>query len=173
MSIRQMIIACTCVIATVLLCVSALAQPAGKEHEEKERKVKESEVPAAAMAGLKKASGQDKFDQIEEEIEDGHKFYEGQWKGPNGRIEALVTEFGDLVEIEEHVSPDKVPAAVRVAAEKDSGKDATVMWEKKTAFTYEVHFKKGGKHHEMLFAPTGAQVHEDGDNGESKKDEDD
>src|SRR5262245_54909509 len=98
-----------------------MAQPNAKKSEEQERKVQESEVPPAALAALKKASGGAKLNQIEEEIEDGFKFYEGQWSGPDGKIEALVTEKGDLVEIEEIVPPEKVPAAVRDAADKHAG----------------------------------------------------
>src|SRR5260221_8064928 len=109
----------------------AYAQP--KNSEEKERKVKESEVPAAALAALKKAAGENKLTQIEEENEHGHKFYEGQWKGPDGKIEVLVTDSGDLVETEEIVPADKVPEAVRSAAAKDAGKDAKLVFEKKTA----------------------------------------
>ena len=138
----------------------AFAQP--KQSEEKERKVKESEVPAAALAALKKAAGDKKLTQIEEEIEHGQKFYEGQWKGPDGKVEVLVTESGDLVEIEEMVSSDQVPMAVRKAASKDAGKDAKLAFEKKTAISYEIHFKKDGKRREITYAPTGSRYHEEG-----------
>src|ERR1051325_2642721 len=122
-----------------------IAQGQPKKSEERERKVKESEVPAGALAALKKAAGDHPLTQIEEEIEHGHKFYEGQWKGPDGKVEVLVTESGDIVEIEEIVAADKVPEAVRAAAAKDAGKDAKLVFEKKTAVSYEIHFKKNGK----------------------------
>lgn len=143
----------------------AYGQP--KPSEEKERKVKESEVPAAALAALKKSAADHKLTQIEEEIEHGHKFYEGQWMGPDGKVEVLVTESGDVVEIEEIVPADKVPSAVRAAAENDAGKGAKLVFEKKTAVTYEIHFKKEGKKQEISYEPTGTRQHQ-----EAKGDED-
>lgn len=149
----------------------AYGQP--KKAEEKERKVKEAEVPAAALTALKKAAGSNKLTQIEEEIEHGHKFYEGQWKGPDGKVEVLVTESGDLVETEEMIPSDRVPAAVREAAAKDAGKDVKLTFEKKTAVSYEIHFKKDGKHLEIAYDPTGSRHHEEGKDQEADDDDDD
>jgi hypothetical protein len=87
-----------------------------------------------------------------------------------------------MVELEETVPPEKIPAAVRAAAEKEAGKDAKMFWEKKTYVMYEVHFKKDGKGREILFTPDGRRTHEAGEDeaeeesGEKKtgdKDEDD
>ena len=89
-----------------------------KASEEQERTVKENEVPAAALAALKKLAGSATITEFAEEIEHGHKFYEGSWKGPDGNVDALVTESGDVVEIEESIPADKVPAGVRAASEK-------------------------------------------------------
>ena len=140
-----------------------------KENEEQERKVKEAEVPAAALAGLKKLAGSAAFTEFSEEIEHGHKFYEGSWKGPDGNVDGLVTEAGDMVELEEIIPAEKAPAAVRAEAEKEGGKEAKVTFEKKTLVMYEIHFKKEGKGREMIFTPDGRQFHEEGG---ADKDED-
>ncbi|MFH0983347.1 MAG: hypothetical protein V2A79_17650 [Planctomycetota bacterium] len=146
----------------------AQTQPADKK-EEQERKVKEAEVPPAALAALKKLAGGATLTEFAEEIEHGHKFYEGSWKGPDGNVDGLVTETGDVVEIEESIPPDKVPAAARAAVEKEAGKDATAKYERKTFFVYEAHFKKDGKGREIIFTPDGRRYHEEGEGaGEPK-----
>jgi len=129
---------------------------------EQERKVGENEVPAAALAALKKLAGAATITEFAEEIEDGRKFYEGSWKGPEGKVDSLVTEAGDLVEIEEVVAGNKVPAVVRAEAEKEAGKDGKLMWEKKTVVMYEVHFTKDGQGREIILTPDGRRFHEEG-----------
>lgn len=160
------------------------SQPAG----EQERKVKEAEVPAAALAALKKAAGGAPFTEFAEEIEHGHTFYEGTFKGTDGEVDALVTAEGDLVEIEESIAAEKAPAAVRAPAEKAAGADAKLHFEKKTMILYEVHFRKDGKGREMILTPDGRRFYEHaamsgepaapkpgekGDAGEDDRDEDD
>jgi hypothetical protein len=138
----------------------------GKEVGEQERTVTEAEVPPAALAALKKLAGSAVISEFSEEIEHGHKFYEASWKGPDGNVDALVTETGDPVEIEETVSADDVPAAVRAALEKVAGKDAAIRFEKKTYLAYEAHFKKDGKHHEVMVTPDGRRYREAEDDDE-------
>ena len=151
----------------------AFAQPKPAALDQ-ERKGKEAEVPEAALDALKKIADKATIKEFAEEIEHGHKFYEGTWSGPNGNVDCLVTETGDLVEIEEIISADKVPAVARAAAEKEAGKDAKLTWEKKTVVMYEVHFKKGDKGQEMILTPDGRRYHEEGDkNGEKDEDEGD
>jgi len=149
----------------------AFAQPKPAAREQ-ERKVKEAEVPKAALDALKKIAEKATITEFAEEIEHGHKFYEGSWTSSNGNVDCLVTETGDLVEIEETIPADKVPAAARAAAVKEAGKDAKLTWEKKTIVMYEVHFKRGDKGHELILTPDGRRYHEEGDeNGEKDKDE--
>lgn len=160
-----------CVILLGGLLASAQNKPA---QEEQERKVKEGEVPKAALDALKKLAGSATLTEFSEEIEHGHKFYEGSWKGPDGNVDALVTESGDMVELEEIIPADKAPAAVRAEVEKEAGKDAKVSWEKKTFVMYEVHFKKDGKGREMMFTPDGRRYYEEGaEKGEQDDDDED
>ena len=150
--------------------------------EEIERKVTEAEVPAAALKALKKLAGDAKITEFAEEIEYGHTFYEGSWKGRSGEdVDVLVTKAGDLVEIEEKIPTDKVPAAALKAARKLAGKKAQVSCEKKTMILYEVKFTKGQARHEVLLTPDGRVVEkevekgtaEDGDNGNGDDNDDD
>lgn len=158
-------------VAILLGGLLALAQNKGA-NEERERKVKEAEVPKAALEALKKLADKAAITEFAEEIEHGHKFYEGSWMGPGGKVDVLVTESGDLTEIEEAVSADKVPAAVRAESEKQAGKDVKLTFEKKTFVMYEVHFKKGDQEQEMLFAPDGV-LHDEGEKKDAKDNDDD
>ena len=72
----------------------------------------------------------------------------------------LVTDSGDLVEIEEAISADKAPAVVQAEARKAAGKDATLKFEKKTMVLYEVHFKQDGEEREVILTPDGRPIHE-------------
>lgn len=139
--------------------------------EEQEREIKEAEVPAAALAALRKLAGDAKFTEFAEEIKYGSKFYEGSWKTAAGHnVDALVTASGDLAEIEEEVPSDQVPAAVLAAVRKLSGADAKLFCEKKTMILYEVKFKKGDERHEVLYAPEGREIEKAVEKGEGDHD---
>jgi len=145
----------------VLGAVLARGQEKSAPPVEQERKVAENEVPKAALESLKRISAGAAITEFAEEIERGQKFYEGSWKGPNGSIDALVTEAGDLVELEEVIAVDKVPAAPRAEVEKEAGKDAKITWEKKTYILYEAHYKKDGRGREVLLSPDGRRHQEE------------
>ncbi|MBN2563948.1 MAG: hypothetical protein JXQ75_23785 [Phycisphaerae bacterium] len=138
--------------------------------DEQERVVKESEVPASALAALKKLAGTAKITEFEEAIEHGHTFYECSWDGPHGKVEVQVTPSGDLVETEETVPAGMVPKAVLAEAKRAAGKDAKLYCEKKTMILYEVKFSKGDRRHEMLFSPDG-RVHEQEEEGGHAEDD--
>ena len=137
-----------------------------RKQKEQEREVTEAEVPAAALAALKKLAAGARITEFAEEIEHGHTFYEGSWRAPSrGKMDVLVTAAGDLVEIEEQVSTDQVPAAALAVARKAAGKDAKLSFEKKTMILYEVKFRKDDRRHELLLTPDGRRVEEEVEKG--------
>jgi uncharacterized membrane protein YkoI len=159
-----------------VLCVVALAQKSGKKAEqssqanvgETERSVTQAQVPAAALATLKKLAAGAKITEFAEEIEHGHTFYEGSWKSGSGaNIDALVTPEGDIVEIEEQLEANKVPSAVLKIARDTAGQGAELAFEKKTAIFYEVKFTKDNHHYELLLTPDGRRVEEETEKGKS------
>jgi uncharacterized membrane protein YkoI len=164
----------------VMLCAAASAQRARKKAkrttaakaEEAEREVTEAEVPAAALATLKKLAAGAEITEFAEEIEYGHTFYEGSWKNPAGaNMDVLVTPRGDLVEIEEQVDADQVPAATLKAARKAAGRGAQLAFEKKTMILYEAKFRKGDRRHELLLTPDGRRVEEEVEKGNPDDDD--
>lgn len=158
---------------TVMLCSVGYAKKA-KAEGETERKVTAGEVSKAALATLKKMAHGAKITEFAEEIEHGSKFYEGSWKGRKGaNVDVLVTEAGALVEIEQEIAADKVPAAALKAARKAAGKNVELACEKKTMILYEIKFRKGGNFHELLLTPDGRVVEESVEKGKSDDDADD
>ena len=161
------------VLVGVMLCAAASEQKrkrkakratsitAAKEQEA-ERKVTEADVPSAALETLKKLAGDAEIYQFSEEVEHGSTFYEGSWKKPSGaNVDVVVTPTGDLVEIEEQVSIDQVPAATLKAARKAAGRKADLAFEKKTMILYEVKFQKGDRGYELLLSPDGRRLEEE------------
>jgi len=158
--------------ATICLVCGLLAWAKDKDAiEESERKVTEAEVPAIALGALRTLAAGAILTEFAEEVEHGHKFYEGSWKGKDGNVDGLVTEGGDVVEIEEEMPAEGVPSAVRAELAKAAGKDTKVEIERKTLFVYEGHFTKAGKEVEMLLTPDGRPYQEEGQGG--ARDEDD
>jgi uncharacterized membrane protein YkoI len=149
------------------------AETQESKPEEQERKVTEAEVPAAALAALRRLAGDAQITEFAEEVEHGHTFYEGSWKAPlGGNVDGLVTATGDLVEIEERVNADQVPTGVLAAAREMGGKDARLGFEKKTMILYEVKFRKNNRFHEVLLTSDGRQVREEVERGRDENDDD-
>ncbi len=170
MTSNRKLIALVACIACGSMSVAIVRAFGPPKEGESERRVKESEVPKAAMSTLKKHAGEHAITEFAEEIEHGCKYYEGSWKTTAGHVDVLVTEAGALVEIEEGVSADSIPAAVAAAVEKSAGKGAKLRYEKKTMVMYEVKFEKDNRRHELVLSPDGREhEHEDEQAG---KDED-
>jgi hypothetical protein len=142
--------------------------------QETERQVTAAEVPQPALAALKKLAGGAEITELAEEKEHGSTFYEGSWKPASGsKMDVLVTPTGDLVEIEQRVTADEVPAAVLAAARKAAGKKAEFAFEKKTMLLYEVKFRKGSHRHELLLTPDGRRAKEEVEKRKAGRDDED
>jgi hypothetical protein len=165
MNLRKFALVSISAAAVISALAAAQSRQAQPPPAEQERRVTESEVPKPALEALRKLANGAAFTAFAEEIEHGHTFYEGSWRGPHGNIDALVTDTGDLVEIEETVPTDKVASAARDAAQKAAGPNVKLTFEKKTMVLYEVHYQRDGKGHELILTPDGRTHHEEGENG--------
>ncbi len=151
----------------VMLCAVGYARKS-KAKGETERKVTAGEVSKAALATLKKMARGAKITEFAEEIEHGSTFYEGSWKGRSGaNVDVLVTDAGALVEIEQEIAANKVPAAALKAARKAAGKNVKLACERKTMILYEIKFRKGDGFHELLLTPDGRLVEKEVEKGKS------
>lgn len=145
---------CSLTAAVGVTLIHAVEPP---EQVEQERSVKEAEVPKAALDALKKLAASNTLTEFAEEIEHGVTYYEGSWKGPNGKVDALVTAHGDLVELEEVISVGTVPKVVLESAQAAAGKDSKLFVEKKTVIFYEVKYRKGNHKHEVVYSADGRE----------------
>ena len=143
-----------------------------REDEEHERQVKQSEVPPPALAALKKSAGAARLEAFAEETEHGYTYYEGSWKSAQGNVDTLVTAAGDLMEIEESVSADRVPKPVIEKVRREAGRDATMRFERKTVIRYEVKYRKGDRWHEVVLSADGRE-HEHEETAVAGHDDDD
>ena len=151
-----------------LLSLTAAAQRDKEKAGESERKVTEAEVPKAALKALVKMARNAEITEFAEEIEYGSTFYEGSWKSKAGAdVDVLVTKEGAVVEIEESIAADKLPAAALKAAKKAAGKNAEFSCEKKTMILYEIKFTKDGARHEVLLTPDGRKAEEEIEKGKA------
>jgi uncharacterized membrane protein YkoI len=151
----------------------ALAQdppPAGQRDQE--RRLTEADVPAAALAALRKLAGDARLEEISEEVEDGRKTYEAEWETAAGEMEAEVTEAGDVLEVEQEMQLEAAPAAVREAASREAG-TARASCEKITLHMYEIEFRKDGREHEILFTADGRRFREEVEPQDEKEGADD
>ena len=163
MTKRSRIVAALCLaIAAPALLVYAQDKkdakaPDKKAAAEHERKVKESEVPAAAVAALKKLAAGAEITQYEQAVKHGETTYEGQWKTRAGKMEVVVTPAGDMVASEEGLAADAIPSAVVATAKKAAG-GSELQYEKVTEVHYKAKYKKDDQRHKMTLSPTGRTI---------------
>ena len=135
---------------------------AGKPKPKKEP-VTADQVPAEAMAAIKKAAGQFEITRLEKEFRDGAEVYTGKWLPKEQEREIKVGADGRVLERSETIPPSELPAAVRKAAEeifpggqKIECKRKTVLVGKEPGVTYDVKGEdKGQMVPPVKFSPEG------------------
>ena len=129
------------------------------EEKEDEGKVTMEQLPPKVKDAAQRLVGTNTIKEIEKETEHGTVVYEIEWTANGKEWEAEFTADGQLLEVEESVSADEVPAAVKDAAAKALGKAAKVEFERVTITLYEAEAKVDGKEREILISPTGRLMH--------------
>jgi uncharacterized membrane protein YkoI len=142
----------------------------GPEDDEDDLTI--DQVPEPARAALLKLAGGARIVEVEREKEHGALVYEAAWVKNGTQHEAEVTAEGALLELEETITVEKAPAAVRAAIAKHFGAGTKVVVEKTMIVVYEVEAKINGKEKELLVFPTG-RVHEESDDDDEHDDDDD
>ena len=132
------------------------------------------QVPEPARGALLKLAGQAKIVKAEREREHGVLVYEAEWIEDGAEHEAKVTAEGTLVETEETVLAENLPAAVRAAIAKHFPATATVTVDRKMIVVYEIEANIGGKEREVIVFPTGRihEGHDDDDDGDEDDEHD-
>jgi hypothetical protein len=127
----------------------------GGDKESKAKTMKLDELPAEAMAAIKKAAGKNKITGINSE-EAGT--FEAAWKVGETEREIVVASNGTILERERTIALDEAPEAVRKMVKKKFPKGSKVVVEKKTMIFYSAEAMVGDKEHEILLTGTGQPV---------------
>jgi len=121
--------------------------------------VKLEQVPDAARAVIQTHTAGAEICRIKQKQKDGQTVYKVKYKKDGREHELKVSAAGDLLELEEKVTLDELPAAVRATVEEETAGGEIKKLEKETEggkTFYEVKFKKDGKKHEVEINPDGS-----------------
>jgi uncharacterized membrane protein YkoI len=120
-----------------------------------EKKVQMKDLPAAVRQAVQENLRGATIKGLSKEVENGATHYEAETM-LNGRARDLLFDArGTLVEVEEELAADAVPAPVKAAAE---ARGKVVMIEsvtRGTTVTYEAHVQKNGKEIEVALDANG------------------
>jgi uncharacterized membrane protein YkoI len=149
-----MVTRATALVAAVL--IGGVGVVAGVQAQES--KIQKKDLPAAVQKAMESEVQGSTVKGFAKEIEDGKTFYEVETTKNGHARDLLFDPSGSLVEVEEEVALDSLPAAVKSAL---SGQGKLLKVEsvtKGTTTVYEGHIEKGGKKSEVKVTPDGKPV---------------
>ncbi len=112
-------------------------------------------LPMAVKAAAEKYLGVEGDFEAEKEIEDGVAYYEVEVEKDGMEKEIKVTEEGELVEMEEEIKIDQIPADILSMVKKKYPDSEIKEAENIQSFYYEIELTKDGKEIELLISPSG------------------
>jgi hypothetical protein len=137
-------------IASTLLAAQAMTQ---------EKKIQRSELPPAVEKAVAAESQGAKVRGFAEEKEKGETYYEAELLVDGHNKDMLFDKNGNVVEVEEQVALDRLPAEVKEGLQAKAGKGQIVQVESLTKHgklvAYEAHVKTNGKKSEVQVGPDG------------------
>lgn len=145
----MMLMACT-----LPLGGAAFGQNSGK-------RVKMSDLPAAVRKTVQEQTKGATIRGLSKEIEKGKTYYEVETTVNGKSRDVLIDPTGAMVEVEEEVTLDSVPAAARAAIQKSAGDGKILKVEsvaRGTSVTYEATVQKTGKKSEVKVKPDGSVI---------------
>lgn len=124
-----------------------------------QKKIKRSELPAAVEKTVQAQSQGATVRGFSEEKENGQTFYEAEMLVNGHTRDVLMDANGIVVEVEEEVVQDQLPAEVKagLAAKAGKGKITKVesITKKDKLVAYEAHITTDGKRSEVQVGPDG------------------
>lgn len=146
---------------TVLLVTGALAARATAQ-ESGEKRLKRSDLPAAVGKTADAQSAGAAVRGYSSETEDGRLEYEVSMTLHGRRRDVSIAADGTILEIEEEVPLDSLPAAVRAGLQRAAGAGKITRVEALTRngaiAAYEAHVRTGTKHSEVQVGPDGNRL---------------
>ena len=136
--------------ACLMQCASMVAQ-------DTEKKIRRSDLPDAVRKTVDAETKGATLSAVSKETEKGHVYYEASFVVKGHRRDILIDSAGTVVEVEEEVAFDDLPADIQKALETKAGKGKIIKVESVTKpgkpVTYEATVQTGGKTTEVLLRP--------------------
>lgn len=127
-----------------------------------EKKITRAQLPAAVEKTVARESQGATINGFSTEIENGKRLYEVELTVDNHSKDISMDKDGDIVEIEEEVAMDSLPAAVQEGLRKAAGAGTIGKIESITKrgklVAYECHVKTGAKRSEIQVGPNGEKL---------------
>lgn len=127
--------------------------------QDQEKKIKRSELPAAVDETVRAQSQGATIRGFSQEKENGKTFYEAELMVNGHSKDVLIDAGGGVVEVEEQVPMENLPAAVRGGLDTKAGKGKLVKVESLTKkgrlVAYEAQVLTNGKRSEIQVDPDG------------------
>ena len=145
---------CTCsVIIALAICSIVAAQ---------EKKITRAQLPPAVEKTVARESQGATINGFATEIENGKRLYEVELTVDGRSKDISMDKNGNIMEIEEEVAMDSLPAAVQEGLRKASGAGTINKIESLTKHgklvAYEGHVKTGAKRSEIQVGPNGERL---------------
>jgi hypothetical protein len=139
-------------LATVIVATLAIAQ-------EQEMKIQRSDLPAPVEKAVAAQSQGATIKGFSQEKENGQTYYEAEMTVNGHSKDVLMDPNGNVVEVEEQVTLDSLPATVRDGLQAKAGKGKIVKVESLTKHdklvAYEAKVQAAGKRSEIQVGPDG------------------
>ena len=127
-----------------------------------ERKIKREQLPPAVEKTVAKESEGAEIKGFATEVEHRQKFYEASLILNGHSKDILIDKNGNIVEVEEEVSMDSLPATVQTALKKAASSGTIQVIESLTKngnlVAYEAQVKRGKKRSEIQVGPNGEKL---------------
>src|SRR5437879_10985959 len=129
-----------------------------------EKPLKMENLPPAVQKTVQEQSKGATIRGLSKEEENGKTFYEAELKVNGHNKDLLIDPTGSIVEVEEQVTLESLPPAVKTALDKHAAKGKIAFVESVTkggsVIAYEAKIKTAGKTSEIRLSPEGAAVKE-------------
>lgn len=132
--------------AQLVFAVAAMALPAA------ETRVQMKDLPQAVQRTVQEQSKNATLRGLSKEVEKGNTYYEAETTVNGKSRDVLIDPSGAVVEVEEPVSLDRIPAPAREALQKQAGSGKVLGVESVTrgsTVSYEAVIQKNGKKSEV------------------------
>jgi hypothetical protein len=143
--------------ACLVLCVLTLA--AFSAAQEQEKQIKRSDLPAAVQKAVDAQAQGATVKGFSQEKENGKTYYEAELSVNGHSKDVLMDPTGAVVEVEEEVALDSLPAAVKDGLQAKAGKGKLVRVESITKHdklvAYEAKVHTNGQKSEVQVGPDG------------------